>query len=85
MYSQLQPAFLISCQIVSHSYINFLISKENKAPKIDPKLLKQKAVIAILRHALSFTQTKKSLQSNKQINKYLYYNELHLFSALFLF
>ena len=33
--------FLILCQIVSHSNINFLISKQNKAPKIDPKMLKQ--------------------------------------------
>ena len=33
--------FLILCQIVSHSNINFLISKQNKAPKIDPKMLKR--------------------------------------------
>ena len=33
--------FLILCQIVSHSNLNFLISKQNKAPKIDPKMLKQ--------------------------------------------
>ena len=32
---------LILCQIVSHSNINFLISKQDKAPKIDPKMLKQ--------------------------------------------
>ena len=47
--------FVIICQIVSHSNIDFLISKENKAPKIDPKMLKQQAGITILRHALSFT------------------------------
>ena len=29
------------CQIVSYTNINFLISKQNKAPKIDPKMLKQ--------------------------------------------
>ena len=33
--------FVIIFQIVSHSNIDFLISKENKAPKIDPKMLKQ--------------------------------------------
>ena len=77
--------FLILCQIVSHSNINFLISKQNKAPKTVPKILKQYAGIAILRYVLSFTQTNIALQSNKQINKYLYWNELHLFPALFLF
>ena len=76
---------LIFCQIVSHSNINFLISKQNKAPKTVPKILKQYAGIAILRYVLSFTQTNIALQSNKQINKYLYWNELHLFPALFLF
>ena len=33
--------FLILSQIVSHSNINFLISKQSKASKNDPKLLKQ--------------------------------------------
>ena len=37
--------FLILCQIVSHPNINFLVSKLNKASKIDPKMLKQKAAI----------------------------------------
>ena len=32
---------LILYQIVSHFNINFLISKQNKAPKIDPNMLKQ--------------------------------------------
>ena len=27
------------CPIVSYTNINFLISKQNKAPKIDPKML----------------------------------------------
>ena len=42
MYShfKLLVETLILCQIVSHSNIN-LISKQNKAPKIDPKMLKQ--------------------------------------------
>ena len=83
MYShfKLLVETLILCQIVSHSNINFLISRQNKAPKIDPKMLKQQAGIVIRRHVLSFTQTNKSLRSNKLINKYLYCNELHLFSA----
>ena len=41
--------------------INFLINKQNKTPKIDPKMLKQYAGIAILRHVLSFTQTNRAL------------------------
>ena len=31
--------FLILCQMVL--FLNFLISKQNKTPKIDPKILKQ--------------------------------------------
>ena len=46
---------------MSHPKINFLIGKQNKAPKIDPKMLKQQAGNAILRHFLSLTQTKKAL------------------------
>ena len=60
--------FLILCRAVSHSNINFLVSKQSKALKIDAKMLKQKAGTAILRHVLSFTQTNKALESNKQIN-----------------
>ena len=33
--------FLILCQMVLHPNINFLISKQNKTPKIDLKMLKQ--------------------------------------------
>ena len=33
--------FLILCQMVLHPNINFLITKQNKTPKIDPKMLKQ--------------------------------------------
>ena len=71
--------FLILCQIVLLPNSNFLISKQNKTPK-----MKQQAGIAILRHVLSFTKTNRALKSNpnKQINKYLYCNELHLFSAV---
>ena len=79
--------FLVLCQMVLHPNINFLIIKQNKTPKIDLKLLKQEAGIAILRHALFFTQINRPLKSNidKWINKDLYCNELDLFSALFLF
>ena len=70
--------FLIICQMVSHPNINFLLSKQN---------VEAIGCIVNLRHVLSFTQTNRALQSNinKQINKYLYCNELHLFSSLFLF
>ena len=38
--------FLILYQIVSHPNINFLISKQNKAPKVDPKM--QRLVLPFL-------------------------------------
>ena len=47
--------------MVLHPNINFLISKQNKTPKIDPKMLKQYVGIAILRDVLSFTQTDRAL------------------------
>ena len=54
--------------------INFLISKENKRPKIDPKMLKQLTDIAILRHVLSFTQTETHaialVQAGTQANQF---------------
>ena len=53
--------FLMLCQMVLLPNINFLISKQNKTPKIDPKVVKQQAVIASFRHALSFTQTNRGL------------------------
>ena len=57
--------FHIFCQIDVHPNVNFLISKQNKTPKIDPKMLKQQAGIAILRHVLSFTQTELYNQINR--------------------
>ena len=33
--------FLMLCQMVLLPNINFLISKQNKTPKIDPKVVKQ--------------------------------------------
>ena len=53
--------FLILCQMVLHPNITFLISKQNKAPKTDTKMLKQQAGVAILGHVLSFTQTNRTL------------------------
>ena len=41
------------CQMVLLPNINFLTSTQNKTPKIDPKMLKQQAGIAILRHTVS--------------------------------
>ena len=42
MYSHLTAHrnFLTLCRIMSHPNINFLINKQNKAPEIDPKMLK---------------------------------------------
>ena len=34
-------SFLMLCQMVLLPNINFLISKQNKTPKIDPKMVKQ--------------------------------------------
>ena len=41
--------------------INFLLSHQNKTPKTDPKMLKEGAVTATVRHALSFTQKNRIL------------------------
>ena len=60
-YRNFSQKLLILCQIVLHPNINFLFGKQNKTPKIDPKMLKKQAGIAILRHVLSFTQTKRAL------------------------
>ena len=35
--------------------------KQNKTPKTDPKIVKQQTSIAIIRHALSFTQANRAL------------------------
>ena len=62
--------FLQLCYTVLLPNVNFLSSKLNKAPKPGATILK---------NVLSFTQTNRTLQSNKYrlINKYLYCNELH--------
>ena len=48
------------CQTVLLPNINFLISKQNKTQKSDPKMLKHQAGIAIFRKVQSFTQTNKA-------------------------
>ena len=64
--------FLMICQMVLLANINFLISKQNKTPKIDPKVLKQQAGIATCRHTLSFTQTNRALELNiNTVNRYI--------------
>ena len=57
-------SFLMLCQMVLLPNINFLISKQNKTPKIDPKMLKQQAGIVTFRHTLFFTQTSRALELN---------------------
>ena len=53
--------FLILCWMVILP-IEFVISKQNKTPKIDPRMLKLvEAGIAILRLVLSFTQVNRAL------------------------
>ena len=64
--------FLMLCKIVLLPNINFLISKQNKPPKIDPLKLKQQAGIATFRHTLSFTQINRGLELNiNAINRYI--------------
>ena len=64
--------FLMLCQMVLLPNINFLISKQNKTPKIDPKMVKQQAGIATFRHTLSFTQTNRGLELNiNTVNRYI--------------
>ena len=64
--------FLMVCQMVLLPNINFLISKQNKTPKIDPKMVKQQAGIATFRHTLSFTQTNRGLELNiNTVNRYI--------------
>ena len=64
--------FLMLCQMVLLPNINFLISKQNKTPKIDPKMVKQQAGIATFRHTLSFTQTNRALELNiNTVNRYI--------------
>ena len=64
--------FLMLCQMVLLSNINFLISKQNKTSKIDPKMLKQQAGNATFRHILSFTQTNRALKLNiNTVNRYI--------------
>ena len=53
--------FLILCQTVLLPDVNFLIIKQNKKSKTDPKILRQYAGIAILRHVMSFTQANRAL------------------------
>ena len=57
-----EEMFLILGQMALLPNINFLISKQNETPKIYPKMLKQQARIAILRHVLSFIRTIRALQ-----------------------
>ena len=60
------------CQMVLLPNINFSIGKQNKTPKIDPKMVKQQVGIATFRHALSFTQTNRALELNiNTVNRYI--------------
>ena len=65
--------FLKLSQMVLLPNINFLISKKNKTPKIDPKAVNQQVGIATFRHTLSFTQTNRALELNiNNVNRYKY-------------
>ena len=64
--------FLMLCRMVLLPNINFLISKQNKTPNIDPKMVKQQAGIATFRHTLSFTQTSRVLELKiNTVNRYI--------------
>ena len=49
--------FLMLCQMVLLPNINFLISKQNKTPKIDKEMVKQFVGIFTFRHSLLHKQT----------------------------
>ena len=74
--------FLIFYQMVLLSNIYFLRSKQSKTPKTDPKNVQ--AVGWSYCPILVFYKNR-ALQPNinKQVNKYLYYNELQLLFACF--
>ena len=65
------------CQMVLLPNINFLISKKNKTPKVDPKMVKEQAGIATFRHDPVFYTNKQSFGIKykycKEIYKYLYF------------
>ena len=76
-------SFLILCQTVLHPFINFLISKQKRDQKLIQKCWSNRLVLPFLdMSCLLYKQIELYNQIN--INKYLYCNELHLFSALFL-
>ena len=50
------------CQIILLPNINFLISKQNKTPKLDLKMVKQETGIATFRHTLPFEQANSALK-----------------------
>ena len=54
--------FLMLCQIILLPNINFLISKQNKTPKLDLKMVKQETGIATFRHTLLFEQANSALK-----------------------
>ena len=56
--------FLMVYQMVLLPNINFLFSKQNKTPKIDPIIVMQQDGIATFRHTVSFTQTNRALELN---------------------
>ena len=74
--------FLILCQVVLHSNIKF-------RQKLIQKCWSNRLVLLFLDmpyllHKQTKTKYKYKSNINKQMNKHLYCNELHLFSTLFL-
>ena len=64
--------FLMLCQIILLPNINFLISKQNKTPKLDLKMVKQETGIANFRHILLFEQANRALKLKiNTVNRYI--------------
>ena len=60
------------CQIILLPNINFLISKQNKTPKLDLKMMKQETGIANFRHTLPFEQANRALKLKiNTVNRYI--------------
>ena len=66
--------FLMLCQMVLLPNINFLISKQNKTPKIDPNW--SSSLVLLLLDILFYTNKQSfgiKYKYSKQIYKYLYF------------
>ena len=72
--------FLIFYQVVLLSNTYFLTCKQNNAPKVYPKNVE---AVGWSCYSILVFYKNSSISKYKQVNKYLYYNELQLLFACF--